>query len=114
MGDERPDRSSIQEAETAAVAPVPTSALLRASVAAIEEGSEPPAPERIGGYRILAYLGRGGMGVVYLAVREGDDDSRVAIKVLRPGMDTEDVLRRFELERQLLAALDHPGIAAHP
>lgn len=69
-------------------------------------------PDRLGPYRVLHMLGRGGMGSVYMAVR--DDDSfkrRVAIKVIRKGMDTADVLRRFELERQIVTALNHPNIA---
>ncbi len=71
-----------------------------------------PAPERIGRYRILHEIGRGGMGVVYLAAH--DDDrfrKRVAIKVVKRGVDTDDVLRRFEMERQLLSAMTHPNIA---
>jgi non-specific serine/threonine protein kinase/serine/threonine-protein kinase len=67
---------------------------------------------RVGPYRVLHELGRGGMGVVYLAVREGDRaQRRVAVKVLKRGMDTDDVLRRFEVERAVLAALNHPGVA---
>ncbi|HKV09244.1 MAG TPA: serine/threonine-protein kinase [Thermoanaerobaculia bacterium] len=66
---------------------------------------------RIGAYRIVRELGRGGMGTVYEAVRDGDFDRRVAVKVLRRGMDSEDVLRRFATERQILASLDHPNIA---
>jgi serine/threonine protein kinase/tetratricopeptide (TPR) repeat protein len=66
----------------------------------------------IGPYRIVRELGHGGMGVVYLALREEDQlRRRVAIKVLRRGMDTEQILRRFDLERQVLAALNHPNIA---
>jgi len=66
----------------------------------------------IGPYRVIHELGQGGMGVVYLAEREGDQfKRRVALKLLKRGMDTEDVLRRFELERQLLASLNHPGIS---
>jgi non-specific serine/threonine protein kinase/serine/threonine-protein kinase len=66
----------------------------------------------IGAYRILHEVGRGGMGVVYAGMQESDGfKRRVAIKLLKRGMDTEDVLRRFELERQLLATLNHPGIA---
>ena len=57
-------------------------------------------------------LGQGGMGVVYLCVRDDDQiKHRVAIKLVKRGMDTEQVLQRFELERQLLAAMNHPGIA---
>ncbi len=71
-----------------------------------------PMPEQIGPYRILEEIGRGGVGVVYLAAKESAGvRTRVAVKVLKRGMDTDDLLRRFELERQLLAALDHPNIA---
>jgi serine/threonine protein kinase/tetratricopeptide (TPR) repeat protein len=69
-------------------------------------------PMRIGPYRVHHEIGRGGMGVVYVAVRDDDQfKRRVALKVLKRGMDTDDVLRRFELERQLLAAMNHPNIA---
>jgi len=69
-------------------------------------------PERIGAYRILRELGAGGMGIVYLGVNDADViKRRVAIKLLKRGMDTEDILRRFKLERQFLAAMNHPGIA---
>ena len=66
----------------------------------------------IGPYRLIRPLGQGGMGVVYLAVR-GDDEfkKRVAIKVLRRGMDSESIIRRFRHERQILASLQHPHIA---
>ena len=69
-------------------------------------------PSRLGAYRILRRIGRGGMGSVYLGVRaDGQFKKRVAIKLIRRGMDTDDVLRRFERERQVLANLDHRGIA---
>ncbi|MBZ0173210.1 MAG: protein kinase, partial [Phycisphaerales bacterium] len=77
-------------------------------------GTEPPDnrdPERIGHYKILRRLGRGGMGTVYAALRDDAVRMMVAIKVVRKGIDTEDVLRRFERERQLVASLDHPNIA---
>jgi len=71
-----------------------------------------PAPERIGPYKIAGRIGRGGFGTVYLGVREEDTfHKRAAIKLLRRGMDTADILRRFELERQVLGALNHPNIA---
>ncbi|HEX9918814.1 MAG TPA: serine/threonine-protein kinase, partial [Pyrinomonadaceae bacterium] len=67
---------------------------------------------RIGAYRVLRELGRGGMGAVYLAERADDDFRKlVAVKVVKRGMDTDFVLRRFRHERQALAALDHPHIA---
>jgi serine/threonine-protein kinase len=68
--------------------------------------------ERIGPYRIIAEIARGGMGAVYLAERaDGQFDQRVALKLVRRGMDSEEVHRRFMMERQILARLDHPNIA---
>ena len=68
--------------------------------------------ERIGSYRVLRELGRGGMGVVYLAERDdGQYRQRVAIKALRNTPDTEELHRRFVAERQILASLNHPNIA---
>jgi serine/threonine-protein kinase len=69
-------------------------------------------PRRLGSYRLLRRVGSGGMGSVYLAVRaDGQFQRRVAVKLIKRGMDTEEVLRRFERERQVLAGLDHPNIA---
>ncbi len=77
-----------------------------------EDGGEHQARRRIGPYRILHEIDRGGMGVVYLGVREDDRfKQRAAIKVVKRGMDTVEVLKRFDLERQLLAALNHANIA---
>jgi serine/threonine protein kinase/Tfp pilus assembly protein PilF len=68
--------------------------------------------ERMGAYALVKELGRGGMGSVYLAERaDGQFEKRVAIKVLKRGADTDEVLRRFREERQILARLDHPNIA---
>jgi eukaryotic-like serine/threonine-protein kinase len=67
---------------------------------------------RIGPYRVLRELGRGGMGVVYLAERvDGQYRRRVAIKLLRSSPDADELHRRFLAERQILASLDHPHIA---
>ncbi|HET7584392.1 MAG TPA: protein kinase [Gemmatimonadaceae bacterium] len=67
---------------------------------------------RCGAYRIVREIGRGGMGAVYLAERaDGLYEQRVAIKLIKRGMDTELVLERFRAERQILASLDHPNIA---
>ncbi|MEZ6038516.1 MAG: serine/threonine-protein kinase [Planctomycetota bacterium] len=68
-------------------------------------------PERIGPYRVLELIGSGGMGAVYLAEQEEPVRRRVAVKVIRPGMDTREVLARFAVERQTLATLNHPNIA---
>jgi serine/threonine-protein kinase len=68
--------------------------------------------QEIGPYRTVGLLGRGGMGEVYLAERaDGQFEQRVALKVLRRGMDSDEILRRFLRERQLLARLEHPNIA---
>ena len=69
------------------------------------------APGAIGPYRILRPLGEGGMGVVYLAEQEGPIHRRVAVKVIKLGMDTREVVARFETERQMLAMMSHPCIA---
>ena len=69
-----------------------------------------PEP-RVGPYRIVQEVGRGGMGTVYLARRvDGEFEQRVAIKLVRRGMDSEEVLARFRAERQILASLEHPHI----
>ncbi|GAB5520781.1 MAG: hypothetical protein RhofKO_30320 [Rhodothermales bacterium] len=71
-----------------------------------------PLPETLGPYRIDSLIARGGMGAVYRAHRDtGDYEQVVAIKVLRRGLDTDDLLRRFQYERQILARLQHPHIA---
>jgi WD40 repeat protein/serine/threonine protein kinase len=67
--------------------------------------------ERIGRYRLLQSIGRGGCGVVYLAEQEEPVRRRVALKVIKLGMDTQSVVARFEAERQALAMMDHPNIA---
>jgi eukaryotic-like serine/threonine-protein kinase len=67
--------------------------------------------QRIGPYKLLSVLGEGGMGVVYLAEQQGSIRRRVALKVIKPGMDSKRVIVRFESERQALALLDHPNIA---
>src|SRR5690606_26050499 len=68
--------------------------------------------ERIGAYRILRELGRGGMGAVYLAERaDGQFERRVALKIVRGGFESAEMVRRFLDERQILARLEHPNIA---
>src|SRR5262245_17063900 len=80
--------------------------------AALLAGTEEAPPRRVGPYALLRELGRGGMGVVHLAERaEGGFEQRVAIKLLKRGMDSESILRRFLRERQILAGLDHPNVA---
>src|SRR6266850_1219785 len=66
---------------------------------------------RIGRYKLLQRLGEGGCGVVYMAEQEEPVRRRVALKVIKLGMDTKSVIARFEAERQALALMDHPSIA---
>ena len=90
----------------------------------LEEGSSAHTPRtaslhilterpggRIGHYKLLSVLGEGGMGIVYLAEQEQPIRRQVALKVIKPGMDSARVIARFEAERQALALLDHPNIA---
>lgn len=72
---------------------------------------EARAGEQIGHYKILREVGSGGMGTVYLAERTDEFRLRVALKIVKRGMDTDFVLRRFRRERRVLAALDHTNIA---
>jgi serine/threonine protein kinase/Tol biopolymer transport system component/tetratricopeptide (TPR) repeat protein len=81
-------------------------------VEAADEAEDPEIGRRIGAYRIEREIGRGGMGAVYLAVRADEEfERRVAIKLIRHGMEIDFIVRRFRNERQILANLDHPYIA---
>jgi len=71
----------------------------------------PATPEQIGPYRILQSVGEGGMGIVYLAEQVEPIRRRVALKVIKPGMDSREVLARFDAERQALAVMSHPNVA---
>ena len=66
---------------------------------------------KIGLYKLLSVLGEGGFAVVYLAEHQGQVKRRVALKVIKLGMDAKQVIARFEAERQALAQLKHPNIA---
>ncbi len=83
-----------------------------ASTVAAPEGAGVAEPlGTIGPYRLLSVLGEGGMGSVYLAEQSEPIRRRVALKVIKRGMDTKDVIARFESERQALALMSHPNIA---
>jgi hypothetical protein len=77
--------------------------------------ASPPLTEKpgdhIGRYKLLEQIGEGGCGVVYMAEQEEPVRRRVALKVIKLGMDTKSVIARFEAERQALALMDHPNIA---
>jgi serine/threonine protein kinase len=79
------------------------------SVAEATVGEKPG--DRIGRYKLLQQIGEGGCGAVYLAEQEEPVRRRVALKIIKPGMDTKSVMARFEAERQALALMDHPNIA---
>ena len=74
-------------------------------------GSGNGAVGEVGSYKLLSVLGEGGCGMVYLAEQQRPVKRRVALKIIKPGMDTKQVIARFEAERQALALLDHPNIA---
>src|SRR5207237_8242038 len=84
-----------------------------------DPGASPPtaAPpgeqpgERVGPYKLLQKLGEGGMGAVWVAEQERPVRRRVALKLIKPGMDSAQVIRRFEAERQALALMDHTNTA---
>ena len=78
--------------------------------AAARGDSEKPG-DRIGRYKLLQNIGEGGCGVVYMAEQEEPVRRRVALKIIKLGMDTKSVIARFEVERQALAMMDHPNIA---
>jgi hypothetical protein len=69
------------------------------------------AGSRVGPYKLLQEIGEGGMGTVYLAEQSQPVQRKVALKIIKPGMDTRQVVARFEAERQALALMDHPSIA---
>ena len=76
---------------------------------AVEDGSDRVAGQVIGPYKVLQKIGEGGMGVV--AEQKQPVKRRIALKIIKPGMDSKQVLARFEAERQALAMMDHPNIA---
>jgi eukaryotic-like serine/threonine-protein kinase len=80
-------------------------------VANVEEAVHESAGSMIGPYKLLEQIGEGGFGIVFMAEQTRPVRRMVAIKVLKPGMDTGQVIARFEAERQALAIMDHPNIA---
>jgi serine/threonine protein kinase len=120
-GSERPDPGEYRKrfpGHTSVIA----AAFSPESAASSGRGStsqEVPAPgsltevpgSRIGPYTLLQRIGEGGMGVVYMAEQESPIRRRVALKIIKPGMDSDQVVARFETERQVLALMNHPDIA---
>lgn len=88
---------------------------LEAPPSAVDRTVELPVAERpgmvIGNYKLMEQIGEGGMGVVFVAQQQHPVTRKVALKIVKPGMDTKEVIARFEAERQALALMDHPNIA---
>src|SRR5207244_902065 len=80
------------------------------STSLVSDPSEKPG-DRIGRYKLLEKIGEGGCGTVYMAEQEEPVRRRLALKIIKLGMDTRSVVARFEAERQALAMMDHPNIA---
>ena len=86
-------------------------ALRQLAGAAAPAATKPDLPSQVGPYRVLGILGEGGMGSVYIAEQKEPVQRRVAVKLIKLGMDTKSILGRFESERQALAMMNHPNIA---
>src|SRR5262249_7979237 len=80
-------------------------------IATVEEQLSELPGTVIGSYRLMEQIGEGGMGLVFVAEQQQPVRRKVALKMLKPGMDTRQVVARFEAERQALALMDHPNIA---
>ena len=94
--------------ESASPQNVPVEAEIEAELARLKPEE---AGERIGPYKLLQQIGEGGFGMVWMAEQEEPVRRRVALKIIKLGMDTKEVIARFEQERQALAMMDHPNIA---
>jgi eukaryotic-like serine/threonine-protein kinase len=102
------------EVESLLAAEVQAADFIETPVFRIRMDDAPPLAtgQRIGSYRIVREISRGGMGTVYLAERADEEfERRVALKVIRRGMDSDEIVERFRAERQILAHLDHENIA---
>jgi eukaryotic-like serine/threonine-protein kinase len=114
------DRELCAEVESLLAAHGEAGEFLEPRSAVGEPGRTAPGPEpaedaegrRVGAWELSRRIGSGGMGTVYLAERaDAAFDKQVAVKLLRRGADSDEIVRRFRVERQILAALDHPNIA---
>ena len=113
-GDDREFRdkvlSMLQHASDPGIGGDTTASTEESPVEAVRPGGV-LGPSTVSGYRILERLGEGGMGVVWLAEQSKPVRRRVALKIIKPGMDSKQVLARFDAERQALALMDHPNVA---
>src|SRR5207237_9107963 len=81
----------------------------RTTIVEVFPGEKPG--DRISRYKLLQKIGEGGCGVVYMAEQDEPVRRRVALKIIKLGMDTKEVIARFDAERQALAMMDHPNIS---
>jgi serine/threonine protein kinase len=120
----RQEVEELIQAEAAASNFLPGQPAASAAEAALQEVAQALGPRRglgapraekpgdkIGPYRLLQHIGEGAFGLVYMAEQEAPVRRRVALKVIKLGMDTKQVVARFEAERQALSLMDHPNIA---
>ncbi len=84
---------------------------LASPTVSFESGPPEPVGSTVGPYKLMEQIGEGGMGAVYVAEQSQPVRRKVALKIIKPGMDTKQVIARFEAERQALAMMDHPNIA---
>ena len=82
-----------------------------APIGGADLGTDPMEGARVGRYKILQRIGEGGFGIVYMAEQVESVHRKVALKIIKAGMDTRQLIARFEAERQALAMMDHPSIA---
>src|SRR5262245_47216014 len=101
----------LEAADAQSTIPDPNPAPSETNDSTIQRFNDLTNNDRIGHYKLLQKIGEGGFGVVYLAEQEQPVKRRVALKVIKLGMDTRQVIARFEAERQALALMDHPNIA---
>jgi serine/threonine protein kinase/WD40 repeat protein len=113
LSDQLGDFMRLPDAEDAEGAEVEAEALTAPSMSGDQHRPQTKhvTPRQIGPYRLLEPIGEGGMGVVYLAQQTDPVRRRVAIKIIKPGMDSRQVIARFEAERQALAMMNHTNIA---
>jgi serine/threonine protein kinase/tetratricopeptide (TPR) repeat protein len=89
----------------------PPSAIVREVSPTLDQSPLEKPGTQIGPYKLLQQIGEGGMGIVYMAEQHEPVKRRVALKIIKPGMDSRQVIARFEAERQALSLMDHPNIA---
>jgi eukaryotic-like serine/threonine-protein kinase len=107
----RPSVVNSPDSDDSLLAPIPAARVLAALQSALESAEREKVGSQIGSYKLLQKIGEGGFGTVWMAEQLTPIRRRVALKVVKVGMDTDEVIARFEVERQALALMDHPNIA---